>query len=50
MILFLRVLGASFGVVVGNIKLVEKGQSPQINKKDILVIKEYSSEMESPNY
>lgn len=43
----LKGLGASFGVVVGNIKLVEKGQSPQINKKDILVIKEYSSEMES---
>lgn len=43
----LKGLGASFGVVVGNIKKIERGQRPQINKNDILVIKEYSSDMES---
>ncbi len=43
----LKGLGASFGVVVGNIKKVEKGQRVEINKRDILVIKEYSSDMES---
>ncbi len=43
----LKGLGASFGVVVGNIKIIEKGSKAEINKKDILVIKEFSSEMES---
>ncbi len=43
----LKGLGASFGVVVGNIKKVEKGKNVEINKRDILVIKEYSSDMES---
>ncbi len=43
----LKGLGASFGVVVGNIKVVEKGSNVEVNKKDILVISEYSSEMES---
>lgn len=43
----LKGLGASFGVVVGNIKIIEKGSKVAINKKDILVVKEFSSEMES---
>ncbi len=43
----LQGLGASFGVVVGKIKKVTKGSKVEVNKRDILVIKEFSSEMES---
>lgn len=43
----LKGLGASFGVVVGSIKIVEKDSKVEVNKKDILVIKEYFSEVES---
>ncbi len=43
----LKGLGASFGVVVGNIKIVEKDNKIEVNKKDILVLKEYFSEVES---
>jgi pyruvate, water dikinase len=40
-------LGASFGIVVGSIQIVEKGMNVQVSKNTILVIKEFSSEMES---
>lgn len=40
-------LGASFGVVVGSVKVVNKSSLEGINKKDILLIKEYFSDMES---
>ncbi|KKP54761.1 hypothetical protein A3K02_01720 [candidate division WS6 bacterium RIFOXYD1_FULL_33_8] len=40
-------LGASFGVVVGNIVHVKEGSDIAVSKKSILVIKEYSSDMKS---
>ena len=40
-------LGASFGVVVGNIKIVTKENQEGVNKKDILVVNEYFSGIES---
>ncbi len=43
----LKGLGASFGVVVGNIKIVSKSNVEGVNKNDILVINEYYSGMES---
>jgi len=38
--------GASFGIVSGTVKMIESGSKKEVNKKDILVIKEYSSDME----
>lgn len=40
-------IGASFGIAVGKIKKVDLKTTPKLSRKDILVIKEYSSEMES---
>ncbi len=44
--LIVKGVGASFGVVVGKIALVDKESIPKVSKGSILVIKEYSSEME----
>lgn len=44
--LIIKGVGASFGIVSGNVKMVEKNSKVEVNKKDILVIKEYSSDME----
>jgi phosphohistidine swiveling domain-containing protein len=44
--LVVKGVGASFGIVSGNVKMVEKNSKVEVNKKDILVIKEYSSDME----
>lgn len=45
--LIVKGMGASFGVSQGTIALVERGSNVQVSKNTILVIKEYSSEMES---
>ncbi|MDX9739413.1 MAG: PEP/pyruvate-binding domain-containing protein [Candidatus Dojkabacteria bacterium] len=40
-------IGASFGQIVGRAVVLEKDKEIQISKNDILVIREYGSEMES---
>ena len=40
-------VGASFGVATGKISIVEGFVNKQFNNKDILLVKKYSSEMES---
>ena len=45
--LVLKGVGASFGVVVGKIAVADRDNPPKISKGTILVIKEYSSEMEA---
>ncbi|MGI6423533.1 MAG: PEP/pyruvate-binding domain-containing protein [Candidatus Dojkabacteria bacterium] len=45
--LLLQGVGASFGQVVGSVVVVGKDKDIGINKTDILVIKEFASEMES---
>ncbi len=44
--LIIKGVGASFGIVSGNVKIIEKNSKVEVNKKDILVTKEYSSDME----
>lgn len=43
----LKGLGASFGIVIGSIKIVKKDNIEGVNKNDILVISEYFSGIES---
>ncbi|MGI5897968.1 MAG: PEP/pyruvate-binding domain-containing protein [Candidatus Dojkabacteria bacterium] len=45
--LVLTGIGASFGVAVGNVKIAQPSDKKKLSRKDILVIKNYSSEMES---
>lgn len=40
-------IGASFGIAVGKLKKIDAKYSGQLSRKDILVITDYSSEMES---
>jgi len=40
-------IGASFGVAIGKITVVDEFVNKQFNNKDILLVKKYSSEMES---
>lgn len=40
-------IGASFGVAIGKITVVDSPEDKQFSKSDILLIKKYSSEMES---
>lgn len=40
-------IGASFGTAIGCVKIVDKPSDVKLSRKDILVIKEYSSEMEA---
>ncbi len=41
-------IGASFGSITGKVKIVEDGRKDiEVDKKDVLVVKSYASEMES---
>ena len=44
--LIIKGVGASFGIVSGNVKIIEKNSTVEVNKKNILVIKEYTSDIE----